>query len=105
MKGLVEDSRKPFSGRYPILTISAVTSVSSRSLERSYPLKASSRNRVSSAVALSSAPKKRNEPDKRDVLVDIADHEAQQFTDTSPSGNAEHENPAIARFIRAGETR
>ena len=58
---------------YPILTISARVSVSvfSRSLERSYPLKASSRNRVSSAVDLSELPKMRlpTHPTRRPHLV------------------------------------
>ena len=56
---------------YPILTTSPagkVVSSGSHNSERSYPLNASSRNSVASAVALSSVPRNWNDFDKRDVL-------------------------------------
>lgn len=36
--------------------------------------------------------------------MDIADGEAEEFIDASPSGDAEHEKPSVASFKGPGET-
>ena len=62
------------------------------------------RNRTADLATLDNGFPIKQVSDRFLVLVDIANTEAEQFRDASASAYTEHEKPAVADLVCAGET-